>query len=183
MVCYKLSKQQQRKTFWTVEVENCRTPIIDTISVIDPQEVDRRFANGDLCFIVHDGQRCLGFTWAHTGDCYIRGAAERLTLDPHSVYLYNIFTVEEMRGKGIYDAIQEKFFRYYKEKQVMRVYAMIEKDNLIIKNILLKAGFMIKTHIHYVRYHKAGIRYVYDYEANKMTVQFIAREPKDCTII
>lgn len=183
MVCNEPSARKLSKAPWTVEVEHNRTPIIDTISVVGPSEIDRRFKNGDLCFLVQDGRRCLGFTWGHTGDCYIRGAAERLTLDPQSAYLYGTFTIEEMRRKGIYDAIQEAFFRYYKERNVTRVYTMIEKDNLIMKEAFLKAGFKIKSHIHYVRYHKTGIRYVYDYEARKMALQYITREPRDITII
>ncbi|NPV03143.1 MAG: GNAT family N-acetyltransferase [Syntrophaceae bacterium] len=183
MVCDRPSESQQRDGLWTVEIEQRRTPIINTIAVIDPRDIDRRFENGDLCFYVHDGIRCLGFTWGHTGDCYIRGAATKLTLEPHSVYLYSVYTLEEVRRRGIYDAIQKEFFRYYKKRQVTRIYTMIEKDNHIMKQVFLRSGFRIKSNIHCVRYHKVGVRYVYDYEDGKMAVQFITREPGDCVVI
>ena len=183
LYCDRFIGNAKARASWTVEVLHEPAPILDTISVVGPSEMDRRFENGDLCFLVQDGQRCLGFTWGHTGDCYIRGAAERLTLDPQSAYMYGVFTIEEMRRMGIYDAIQEAFFRYYIERHVTRFYTMIEKDNIIMKGAFLKTGFKIKSHIHYVRYHKAGIRYVYDYETKKMAVQFVAREPRDCAII
>jgi len=168
---------------WHVEVLHEPAPILDTISVVDRAAIDRRFENGDQCFLVHNGLKCLGCVWGHTGDCYIIGAAERLSLDPQSVYLYGVFTIEEMRRKGIYDAIQAVFFRYYMERNMTRAYTMIEKNNIIMKKVFLKAGFKIKSHIHYVRYHKRGIRYVHDYESGKMAVQYITREPRDCAII
>ncbi len=107
----------------------------------------------------------------------------RLAIGPEGVYLYGIYTIEEMRRKGIYDAIQEEFFRYCQERNMKRVYTMIEKDNLIMKEAFLKRGFWIKSHIHYVRYYNAGIRYVYDYESRKMTVGFVKSMPQDCAII
>ena len=65
----------------------------------------------------------------------------RLAIGPEGVYLYGIYTIEEMRRKGIYDAIQEEFFRYCQERNMKRVYTMIEKDNLIMKEAFLKRGF------------------------------------------
>lgn len=183
LYCDRFKGNAGGRTPLTVEVLQEHAPVLDTISVIDPQEIDRRFSNGDLCFFVRDGQRCIGLAWGHTGDCYIRGAGERLTLDSHSVYLYGVFTAEDARGRGIYNAIQEEFFRYYSDKGVTRVYAIIEKNNLIMKKIFLKAGFTIKSHIHYLRLHRVGVRYVHDYNARKMAVQFICREFSDCTII
>lgn len=183
MVCNEPCARRPSKALWPVAVESGRTPVIDTISVVEPREIDRRFANGDLCFLVHDGGQCLGFIWGHVGDCYIRGAAERLTLDPHSVYLYGVYTVEEMRRRGVYDALQEKFIQYYRERQVTRIYTMIEKENRVMKKIFLQGGFRIKSNIHYVRYRNVGVRYVYDYETRKMAVKFINREPRDCAVI
>lgn len=183
MVCDKFRAKQEYHSQWTVEVLHGPAPILDTIPVINPSEINRRFANGDQCFLVQDGQRCLGFTWGHTGECYIRGAGERLTLSPQSVYLYNVYTIEEMRRKGICDAIQEAFFRYYRERDVTRAYTMIEKGNLIMKKVFLKAGFEIKSKIHYVRYGMAGIRCVYNYETKKLTVQLVKSPPRDCAII
>jgi hypothetical protein len=156
--------------------------ICDTFGLSEAQ-ANHRFAHGDLCFVAHDGGKCLGMVWGHRGDCYVRGAGRRMDLDQNGVYLYGIYTNPEARRMNVFNNLKDAFFRYYLAQGMDHFCALVHPDNHIMINALQRIGFVAYYYLQYVSLVKFGFLCEIDIRSGKRLFSMNLREPHGLYLI
>lgn len=153
------------------------------IAGVTNEEVNKRFEQGDLCFVIGDDQRYYGIAWCHAGRCYIRGAGKMLEIDEKDVYLYGAVTIPEMRRQHVIDSIRNSICIHYAKRGARKAYVLIDNRNDKMKTYFADSGYRRKEYIRYVKYAGIGFRIDYDYAKKRVSMKIVAKEPMDCVII
>ena len=98
---------------------------------ISHDELARRLAAGDVCFVARQAGRIVAVTWAATGRGWTRYLGCQITLGPDEVYTYDWLTVPAFRKQHVASQLTVACLRYFRERGYRRViYAMApEKYN------------------------------------------------------
>ncbi len=148
---------------------------------ISKKDMQGRIGAGDKCFAVSDGTGFLGVLWAHTGECFIRGAGKRIQMGNDEVYLYGIFTKPEARRRNVFRSLLNACLRHYSEQNIKKYYALVAVDNLIMQRALEKNGFTVDCSVLYL---KAGpIGMLYERGGHGKKFKIISKDPDDCFVI
>lgn len=92
--------------------------------------VRSRLQAGDQCGIAvrADGMVC-SMVWASTGLLYLDGVGTVLESDPEGVYVYNSFTLAELRGHSLYRGCSAAVCDWFKKQGRTVRYGIIDKLN------------------------------------------------------
>jgi len=183
MECDLNGMEEISDSLWDIRILDEREAGPEEILGVGSREIERRFKNGDLCFVATDGIRQLGVIWGHRGNCYVRGAGKRLSLAPEDVYLYGVYTLPEARKQGVYSALKSCFLQQYRLLGAERVLALIDRKNDIMRISLRESAFREKAGIYYLRIGRFSFSLERDIETGKKNFRVIRREPNDCFII
>ncbi len=97
---------------------------------VSPSTVTSRLAAGDQCGVAvrKDGLVC-SMVWASTGRLYLDGAGTILDCDPEGVYVYNSYTLAELRGHSLYRGCSAAVCDWYRPQGRTVRYGIIDKLN------------------------------------------------------
>lgn len=97
---------------------------------VSAETVRTRLAAGDQCGVAvrSDGMIC-SMVWASTGQLYLDRAGTILESDPEGIYVYNAFTLAELRGHSLYRGCSAVICDWYKQQGRSVRYGIIDKLN------------------------------------------------------
>ncbi len=97
---------------------------------VSPNTVINRLTAGDQCGIAvrNDGMVC-SMVWASTGRLYLDGAGTILDCDPEGVYVYNSYTLAELRGHSLYRGCSAAVCDWFKPQGRTVRYGIIDRLN------------------------------------------------------
>ncbi len=97
---------------------------------VSAETVRKRLEQGDVCGVAvrADGMVC-SMVWASTGRLYLDGAGAVLETDPEAVYVYNSFTLAELRGHSLYRGCSSAVCDWFRQRGRKVRYGIIETPN------------------------------------------------------
>ncbi|MBK7092872.1 MAG: hypothetical protein IPH59_14330 [bacterium] len=97
---------------------------------VSAKTVRERLGAGDYCGVAvrEDGMVC-SMVWASTGRLYLDGAGTTLDCEPEGVYVYNSFTLAELRGHSLYRGCSAAVCDWFKREGRSVRYGIIDKLN------------------------------------------------------
>lgn len=120
-------------------------------SELTQREIEDRFRNGDICFLVTDENGILAhFIWVCFKKRYIEYVDHLLKLKEDEASVYNGYTFEEYRGFSIYPWVLVNIQKFLKTKGIQNVYADININNSASIKGVKKAGFELIGDIKFV---------------------------------
>jgi hypothetical protein len=127
------------------------------------EAVQARLARGDRCFIGLSDGRPVHFSWlAGAGTTHwISEISATLRVAPGEMYLYDSFTDEAVRGKGVLPAVMSFVQRYEHRQGHRRHIFYVSRDNFSSRNTLGKSTGMLPIRKRTVRcFRFAGVKHV-----------------------
>lgn len=97
---------------------------------VSAETVRNRLAQGNVCGVAvrNDGMVC-SMVWASTGRLYLEGVGVILDTDPEGVYVYNSFTLAELRGHSLYRGCSSAVCDWFKKDGRTVRYGIIDLLN------------------------------------------------------
>lgn len=118
---------------------------------IDPNEVRRRLASGQMCFAAWYEGRIIHAAWVATGRAWIGYLAREIALAPDEVYSYESFTAADFRGQNVAGARLSYMQQALQRAGYRRVLAAIMPENKPAFRPVAKTGFRTIGVMGYVR--------------------------------
>jgi hypothetical protein len=98
---------------------------------VSAETVKRRLAQGDVCGVaVRTDRMVCSMVWASTGRLYLDGVGAVLETDPEGVYVYNSFTLAELRGHSLYRGCSSAVCDWFRQHGRKVRYGIIETPNV-----------------------------------------------------
>lgn len=118
---------------------------------IDPDEIRRRLASGQMCFAAWHEGRIVHAAWVATGHAWIGYLAREITLAPDEVYAYESFTSPDFRGQNVAGARSSYMQQALQRAGYRRILAAIMPENKPAFRPVEKTGFRPIGMIGYLR--------------------------------
>jgi len=118
---------------------------------VDPEEVRRRLASGQMCFAAWHEGRIVHAAWVATGQVWIGYLARTMTLAPDEAYSYESFTAPDYRGQNVSTMRLLHVLQVLRQAGYRRIISAIMPENKPAFRPIEKAGFHPIGVIGYVR--------------------------------
>jgi len=102
----------------------------------------RRLTEATRCFVVDDGARLLHASWVTTAEAWTRELKAYLRPPPGDAYIYESFTRDDARGRGIYPYALKSVTTWAYSTGVRRLWVAVEQHNDASLRAVAKAGFV-----------------------------------------
>ena len=109
-----------------------------------------RLKDGDFCFLVRDSGTIIHCCWTATGQARIDYLECNIQLAPDAVYVYEVFTSPQYRGRSISSARSLQMERYFLERDFRRLLAAVGPENRPSLRTSEKANFAVVGKIGYL---------------------------------
>jgi len=110
---------------------------------ISKEKTIHRLRRGDKCTIIHDKNRILSILWAATGKIYNRYAGSIVDTGGNGLLIYGVFSIAEMRKKGLYSLGLKHHLNYYRSQGRTVAFAVVEAINDVSRKAHHKLGYRI----------------------------------------
>ena len=100
-----------------------------------------RLSGSTRCFVVEHDRRFVHASWVTTGPAWTRELRRYLVSPDGGAYVYESFTRDEVRGRGIYPLALRNIAACMALEGIARLYVAVEKDNAPSLRAVAKAGF------------------------------------------
>jgi GNAT superfamily N-acetyltransferase len=100
-----------------------------------------RLTENTRCFLVSSGDRVLHATWVTTRAAWTRELHGYFVVPPGDCYVYESFTREDARGKGVYPFALKSICAWASGEGLQRVWVGVEASNVPSLRAVGKAGF------------------------------------------
>jgi len=119
----------------------------------DKDYIQKRLAENHTCFLAISDNTIAFYAWGVMGE---RVFADGVTTWPLQVasnesYIYNCFTAEKFRGRGIFPYMLKEAAKFYKGRNVSVLKAIVYGRNYASWRSFEKAGFQLSTKIRYIK--------------------------------
>ena len=114
---------------------------------VAPGEIQRRFDEGNRCYVAYLGGEPVGYGWVATKVGRIEEAGLSWPLGPRDRHLWDFVTLPAYRGRGVYPHLLQVILRA-ESKEAGHFWIGHRGDNLASQRGILKAGF--KRHWQFV---------------------------------
>lgn len=88
---------------------------------------EQRFSKGHLCIALVHSKEIAAYCWADTKEFNFR--PESFPLGPKDAYLYDAYTCEAFRGKGLAPYMRQQCYKVLKEQGYEKLYSVTETFN------------------------------------------------------
>ncbi len=116
-----------------------------------PAEIADRFLQGQRCFVASMQGRIVHARWLSTGKAWCEVLATEIPLAPGAAYLYESFTVPEVRTFGLARAVGKFSLRRLRDEGVHIVVAVVDPWNREGRRALENAGWSLRDHVSLLR--------------------------------
>jgi len=113
------------------------------ITAVDRQKSSQRFRNGSKCAVVYSRGKMVSIGWAAVGRIFTRQAGSVIDTKNDGVYVYDVYSLPEERGKGFYRACLKLISDFYSLHQRSRKYVIIDVLNSDSINAHIRLGFRV----------------------------------------
>jgi ribosomal protein S18 acetylase RimI-like enzyme len=110
----------------------------------------RRLAVASGCYIVLEGDHIVHATWIGRGPVWTRELDRCVEPPPADAYVYESFTIESARGRGLYPMALRAICAHL-GSDAARVWVGVESSNLASLRAVTKAGFEAAAVVAYRR--------------------------------
>jgi hypothetical protein len=110
-----------------------------------------RLSDKSLCYLVRDGERILHSSWVSLHAAWTRELRGYVVPPSGDAYVYESFTREDARGRGVYPYALKGMRADLASKGVGRVWVAAEADNAASRRAIEKAGFEERYRLAYRR--------------------------------
>jgi len=110
-----------------------------------------RLSSDVMCFVVDDGSRLLHSSWVTTTGAWTREIRAFLRPPAGDAYVYESFTREDARGRGIYPFALAGIVTTMAAEGIHNMWVGVEADNAPSRKAIAKAGFEEAFTIRYKR--------------------------------
>lgn len=151
----------KRRKYWlpkTIEIKFASIKDINAIAncyltgepwyqIRDKLIYKKRFEDGHKCLIANAKNSVVGVVWISKDEYFIEEQNYLLTLNKHSIFIWDGFITPKYRMKGVYIALLEQLIKILEHKQQSKIYCHIDYENIHSLNTHLRFGFQIKEEI------------------------------------
>ncbi|MBI1987039.1 MAG: GNAT family N-acetyltransferase [Nitrospinae bacterium] len=124
----------------------------DLFQVMRKKVALKRLERGDVACVAYWRGRIIAYCWAAFKRAEIGEIDRTLLLREGECYLYDAYTLEGFRGKGLYPAILGCILRYVKGKGFGRALIFALKSNQPSHHGIRRVGFRLFQVITYIRW-------------------------------
>ncbi len=110
-----------------------------------------RLTNGTRCYLVSEGAKNLHATWVTTSASWMREIGRYFRPPPGEAYVYESFTREDARGRGVYPFALHGISEDLANEGVRRVWVAVEAHNAPSLRAVSKGGFQEAFELSYRR--------------------------------
>jgi ribosomal protein S18 acetylase RimI-like enzyme len=103
----------------------------------------RRLQQGHTCFLVRESGRIIHAAWTATGQADIGYLRCRVRLADDAIYIYEVYTSPDARGRSISSARSRWIAARYRQQGFSRFTAVVWPENAAVIRSLQKAGYRI----------------------------------------
>lgn len=114
-------------------------------------EIEERFKRGNRCFIACIETKIIHYTWVSFHKEYLTSINKCIELADDEAYVYNVRTLSNFRGQGIFSLVLEQLYRQLKTDGYNKILASVQSDNLPSQKAFEKAGFKKSKEISYLK--------------------------------
>jgi GNAT superfamily N-acetyltransferase len=114
-------------------------------------EARARLARGGRCFGVWVDGRLASTVWLATGTAHIDYLARDFPLVEESVYIYEMYTSPEQRGRGLSEVASAAIYPILAEEGVRRMVGVLEPENTGANRTNKRAGYRVVGRIGYLK--------------------------------
>lgn len=107
----------------------------------DPQEIEARWARGNLCFVTRSGTRIVSACWAATGSTWVPFLRAEFALGVDEVYFFDAFTAPDFRGRDLAPALCHVQLRHFRKAGSARALRLTFEVNAAALRAHAKSGF------------------------------------------
>lgn len=116
-----------------------------------PADAEARIARGERCFAARRASEVVSARWVATSRGWIEYLGTWLPLEPGEAYLYESFTLPELRGRGISPAVGTRFARALADEGARRVLAAVLRESREGTRAYEKVGYRRIGRVGYVK--------------------------------
>lgn len=118
--------------------------------LIGRENVEERMLEGDKLFGMIEENKVIHSSWLKFNEMNITEVRHRIKLEKGEACIYDSYTDEDFRGKGLYPSMLSCLRKFLKEKGFTKAYIYVESDNEASVKGIEKAGFVKETAIKYI---------------------------------
>ena len=123
----------------------------DEIGTDSPATFRARLTSDTSCYLVWSGARIVHSSWVTTRSAWTRELRRHVSPPPGAAYVYESFTTEEARGRGVYPFALTNICAELAEREVTHLWVAVEADNPSSLRAVAKAGFTQRGRVSYER--------------------------------
>lgn len=116
----------------------------------NPEQFARRRAEGAVCFAAVAGDRVVGATWARPGGGWCDYLERPVQLPDDEVYLFDTMVAPAWRGRRVAACIASDQIRWYGERGMSRLVAVVLPENAASRRARARTGFVVCGRIGWV---------------------------------
>jgi hypothetical protein len=105
------------------------------------EELVRRMERGSGCHAAWHAGEIVSATWWHPGEAWIEDLGRRFLLRASEVYLYDAWTLPELRGRNITPVRSAHTLRALREQGFVRAIAFLLPENGPVQKAVKKVGW------------------------------------------
>lgn len=127
-------------------LEGFRAAVVEDVDLlaslhdVAPEEIQRRFEEGNRCYLAYLDEEPVGYGWVATKVGEIKEAGLSWPLAPQDRHLWDFVTLPPYRGRGVYPHLLQAILKA-ESKQAEHFWIGHRGDNLASQRGIVKAGF------------------------------------------
>lgn len=106
-------------------------------------DAERRFREGQACAVAHDGSEVVAYCWLATTPVRVAEIGHLVVPGGEDVYLYDAFTVEAWRGRGLFTALLAELLAFARARGRQRALIFALARNRASCRAIERAGFEV----------------------------------------
>jgi hypothetical protein len=144
--------------------------------------VEKRIKNGDLCFVIANGENTFSYAWIAFNNFYINEISMEIRLKLHEVFLCDLYTFIKYRRRHYLHQVLSGIFKYLHDTGCKRVIGTTNRSNYKMLGMIKKFGIKVKNSITFVSikflvFHKFLIREKHESEIEGILSDLRYRRP------
>lgn len=142
------------------EAQEADAPTLSWMMGVERDEVERRFAATNRCFVARVGSALAGYGWVSHGAERIGELERTLRMKPGEAYIWDCLTLPPYRGQGVYTALLNAITATLRSEGGGRVWIGAALSNHPSLKGFARAGFRPALTISYLRIGRSNYSWI-----------------------
>ena len=157
MQTYSYTNNKDIKLSFDVPGIQMRTATPTDISFIisnTDRNIKQRVIDNQVCYVAVEDDQVCSYLWISQGGFYPRHSEYLVPVPPDTMYIYDVFTFYEHRGRGIYKHLLSYILHLYRKSAL----CIINKRNVPSIKQFKRNGFVLSDSHIYLKFYKKIVR-------------------------